>query len=225
MINKLNDKGIIFVAASGRGITSIENKLNHKANNLYIISDNGAAIKHQDEIIDSTNFSQQGIENIVEAFNNVNSQVIVASTVNNYYAQIISDEYEEVVKRYFHKYEIVSDITQINDKYINVSMYSDSHNFENYNDPHVESLKDEHAIVISGDYWIDAMPKGINKGNALKKLLKHLDIDSNHTIAFGDYHNDIEMLKTVKVGYAMKTLILTSKKSLMKLLDQIMMMV
>lgn len=59
-------------------------------------------------------------------------------------------------------------------------------------------------MVVSGKYWLDIMNKNINKGNALEKLQNALNITPQQTMAFGDYMNDIEMLKNSKYSYAMK---------------------
>lgn len=44
---------------------------------------------------------------------------------------------------------------------------------------------------------------GIHKATAIEKLLQHLHIDRKDTYAYGDGHNDIEMLEYVKYGIAM----------------------
>ena len=51
---------------------------------------------------------------------------------------------------------------------------------------------------------LEVVPKGVSKASALKHLLKLNDQDTSDLIAFGDEHNDIEMLKLAGTGYAMK---------------------
>ncbi|MFI3835717.1 HAD family hydrolase [Streptococcus equinus] len=51
---------------------------------------------------------------------------------------------------------------------------------------------------------LEFSPKGINKAYALKYLLKTMNMDSDDLIAFGDEHNDTEMLSFAGTGYAMK---------------------
>ncbi len=41
------------------------------------------------------------------------------------------------------------------------------------------------------------------KGEAIKLVAEHLEIDLNKTMAFGDGHNDVDMLQIVKIGVAM----------------------
>lgn len=56
---------------------------------------------------------------------------------------------------------------------------------------------------IRSEYTLfEIMPKGTNKGVALRKLAELLGIDIKNTIAVGDYNNDIEMIKAAGKGFA-----------------------
>ncbi len=50
-------------------------------------------------------------------------------------------------------------------------------------------------MFLSGDECAEIVPKGINKGNAIKDLSKNLNIDSKAILALGDSENDIPALK------------------------------
>lgn len=49
---------------------------------------------------------------------------------------------------------------------------------------------------------VEILPKGINKGVALKKLVEYLKIDISKTITIGDYDNDASMLREAGCGIA-----------------------
>ncbi|MBM7643467.1 HAD family hydrolase [Streptococcus loxodontisalivarius] len=51
---------------------------------------------------------------------------------------------------------------------------------------------------------LECSPKGINKAYALTYLLNALGMSRQDLIAFGDEHNDTEMLALAQTGYAMK---------------------
>jgi Cof subfamily protein (haloacid dehalogenase superfamily) len=58
-------------------------------------------------------------------------------------------------------------------------------------------------------FWFDghyAEPyfEGCSKAKTLQMIATHYHIDKDHIIAFGDQHNDIEMIKWAKIGVAMK---------------------
>lgn len=48
----------------------------------------------------------------------------------------------------------------------------------------------------------EILPKGVNKGLALKKMSDLLGVNISKTIAVGDYNNDISMIKKAGIGFA-----------------------
>lgn len=52
-------------------------------------------------------------------------------------------------------------------------------------------------------FWYDVMPLGMNKAVGLEWASKKLNIPLSDFMAFGDAHNDIEMIEAVGLGYAM----------------------
>ena len=72
----------------------------------------------------------------------------------------------------------------------------------------LQRLLGEHPL--SGDFdfirsekmLYEILPKGICKGTALKKLAQILHIPKTKTVAVGDYHNDISMLREAGLGVA-----------------------
>lgn len=72
----------------------------------------------------------------------------------------------------------------------------------------VDRLLKQHKLAEKLDFvrsertLYEILPKGVNKGLALKKLAEHLNIDISKTIAVGDYDNDVGMLKLAGVGVA-----------------------
>ena len=57
---------------------------------------------------------------------------------------------------------------------------------------------------FSYDEYVEIVPKGMNKGNAIRKMAELLNISVENTIAAGDAANDITMLQAAGVGCAMK---------------------
>ena len=60
------------------------------------------------------------------------------------------------------------------------------------------------SLSISKPIFLEMMPPGATKGNALKKLSAMLPIMPETTMAFGDSLNDLSMLKWAKYGVAME---------------------
>lgn len=56
----------------------------------------------------------------------------------------------------------------------------------------------------STDYFIEIVPKGIDKAASIKVLIDKLNIPHENTIACGDGFNDLSMIKYAAVGVAME---------------------
>jgi len=61
--------------------------------------------------------------------------------------------------------------------------------------------------------FLDILPKGTNKGEALDVLLKHYGYSKDEVIVFGDNDNDSEMLERIPFSFAMKNATIKAKNS------------
>ena len=60
------------------------------------------------------------------------------------------------------------------------------------------------SVYRSTDYFIEIVPKGIDKAASIKVLIDKLNIPHENTIACGDGFNDLSMIKYAAVGVAME---------------------
>ena len=58
-------------------------------------------------------------------------------------------------------------------------------------------------VFRSAPFFIELVPKGIDKAQSLNRLLELIVLSTNDMIAFGDGYNDLSMLKLAGVGVAM----------------------
>ncbi|MFN8085781.1 MAG: HAD hydrolase family protein [Microbacterium sp.] len=64
-------------------------------------------------------------------------------------------------------------------------------------------MRATHQVVVSGRHWVDVMNTTVDKGVALRSLQRALGVTPAQTAAFGDYLNDLEMLRAADWSYAM----------------------
>jgi hypothetical protein len=57
--------------------------------------------------------------------------------------------------------------------------------------------------TFSKPNYLEVIPLGVNKAEALVNLTKRLSLDLSQVVALGDGHNDLEMLREVGLGIAM----------------------
>lgn len=58
-------------------------------------------------------------------------------------------------------------------------------------------------VFRSDPYYVELLPKYIDKGIAVDKLAKHLDVSKDRVICVGDSYNDLPMLRYAGMGVAM----------------------
>lgn len=63
--------------------------------------------------------------------------------------------------------------------------------------------KDKISLFFSCDYYLEHVPLGVSKGNAIHILCQLLNVPIENTYAAGDAENDIAMLKAAHTGIAM----------------------
>lgn len=72
------------------------------------------------------------------------------------------------------------------------------------------SLLNNHPLANSFDFirsekhLYEILPKNVNKSVALNKMAEILNVDKEKTIAAGDYNNDIAMIKSAGLGFAVE---------------------
>ena len=65
-------------------------------------------------------------------------------------------------------------------------------------------LGDELDIFLSAPWFLDVMPKGVNKGRGVRYLAQRLGIGMDEVIACGDSYNDLSMVQAAGLGVAMR---------------------
>ena len=63
-------------------------------------------------------------------------------------------------------------------------------------------LAENFDFIRSEKAFYEILPKGINKGTALREMVRHLPTPITKTVAVGDYDNDVAMLKAADCGVA-----------------------
>ncbi len=64
-------------------------------------------------------------------------------------------------------------------------------------------LDDEMDIFRSAPFFLELVPKGIDKAQSLRRLLSMVGLAAEDMIAFGDGYNDLSMLQLAGMGVAM----------------------
>ena len=65
-----------------------------------------------------------------------------------------------------------------------------------------QSIKETCSVAFSSGRYMEMNTKGVDKGYGMRWLVNYLGYDMDETIGIGDNYNDVEMIKTAKLGCA-----------------------
>ncbi len=214
MLEDLKEKNILFSVASGRSYTGLRHLFNEKGEDIYYICDNGAFVKHGDDVISSNTFSKEDYKKIIEFLHKKHIfSIMVCGVKGTYYENTWDEAFNDKMKSMYTKMTFVNSVLDIDDEAFKISVFSNDDIRHRIFSPLKSRFEDDFSIHISAKIWVDIMNKGTDKGKALKNLQKSMGIDKNQTMAFGDYDNDIPMLECAKFSFAMENASDLVKKS------------
>lgn len=74
-------------------------------------------------------------------------------------------------------------------------------------------LGDEYSVYRSEPFFLEILPKGIDKAASLERLLARLGMSREEMIACGDGYNDLSMIEYAGLGVAMENAVTTVKEA------------
>lgn len=203
-------KGLKIVLASGRptyGVAPLANKLQLDKFGGYILSYNGG------EIIDwktrklmyknlldpemlpylyrcakENDFAIVTYENEYVITERPDDEYVLKEAILNVMPIKKVDNFLEAIKFPVAKCLIVGEATRLAE--LEKKMYN--------------HLKDKMGVFRSEPYFLELVPKGIDKAQSLAVLLKEIHLTKEEMIAVGDGFNDLSMIKYAGLGVAMQ---------------------
>ena len=202
LANKLIANNIVVVAASGRQYNSIAEKLQPVLEKIYVIAENGGITKFRQQELDSAVMVSMQITQILDIALSIPDAVVVLCGKKGAYIQEKNVDFVPILTNYYSSYHVVPDLYAGLDDIMKIAVYhpesSEKHLF-----PALKVLKNELSIKVSAPNWLDCSLLTTHKGVSVQMLQQELQISTEETLAFGDYHNDLEMLANSKYSFAM----------------------
>lgn len=203
LIHRLHkEKGILFLAASGRQYGNLRNLFAPVADEISYICENGCLSFFRDELIHRCQMDRETGQAIMRGIEETDGAEILLSGIHTSYMQPREMSFyyhmRDVVKNHV---TLVDDIYATDEPYFKISVY-EKDGIEHHTDFWREKFRNLANVVVSGNCWVDMMPKGVDKGSGMKRLLEYLGIAPDECVAFGDNCNDREMLAYVGMPVA-----------------------
>lgn len=209
-IIELQERGIRVVLASGRppqGVIPIAKELEFSRFHSYILSHNGAKIidcKTKDCIYEKHlplhipgRLWQDALTHGIGICTYWDNKLIAGTPPDSYM------ELEARITKLPIQYR--EDFGTYVKFHVNGCLLTgDPHDMEAVDSVVKKKYFHETEIFYSEPYFLEVIPKNVDKAFGLKHLLKILDIKNNEMVCCGDSFNDIRMIQYAGVGVAMK---------------------
>ncbi|MBC2855505.1 HAD family phosphatase [Cetobacterium sp. 2A] len=206
-IMKAQKMGVKFVLASGRptfAMKHLAEELELSKYGSFILSYNGAIITEcstgkeflkesltKDEIHELHNFSKEHKVHIITYLDDS----IISETESEYI------DVEKNLTGMPHK-KVPSFKEYVNREAVKCIMLEEPKYLKLVEEKLKNKFGDRYSIAISKPFFLEVTKLGIDKGNSLIKLIKHLNISADEVIVAGDSYNDISMLKVAGLSVA-----------------------
>jgi Cof subfamily protein (haloacid dehalogenase superfamily) len=206
---KLQEKGVKVVLASGRptqGIVPIAKELELDKFGGYILAFNGGRIINcqTNEIIYEKTIPLEFVDDLDDISKKYNVNIvtyendhIITEQENDKYVAIEARVCSIPIKK------VDSFKAYVNFPIVKCLMMADGEYLATVEPKVVEEIGDKLNVFRSEPFFLEIMPKNIDKAYSLGKLLEKLELTKDEMIACGDGFNDLSMIKYAGVGIAM----------------------
>ena len=173
LIRSLTQKGIRFVAASGRQYDNERRLFAGIEDQISYIAENGSLCIHQGKVISRGIIPDELAYRIIHEIKKEPGYEIVVSREDTCLIEGNNPEFVDLIVNVMHNTtQIVDDITKVKGPFLKVAIANTiSHDLGSY----LRHLQDMFApavkVVTSGNIWIDFIVPGYNKGTALEELM------------------------------------------------------
>jgi len=203
IFEELRKKNIKFVIASGNQYFRLYQKFLPISNEMYFIGENGSYIAKGVKLIATNTLKKEQVQAVIQLVESHPELNMILCGVKSAYCLNEFKHLEPVVRTYYCNYQFVESYDDIDDEIMKIAIYDPNHQIIRYADDIACGLDKGVKATTSGNEWIDIQNEDINKGVAIKRLQRELNIKPEECMAFGDQMNDYTLLKSVKYSYAM----------------------
>ncbi len=203
IIEQLKEKDVYFAVASGRSYAGLKEMFADYLDDLVFICDNGAFVMYKGERLHLDLMKREDVKELVQVSRDLDGLILLCGMKGTYHEPAKTKEANDEIATYYTNRVMVEDSMEVNDDIFKVALY-DGLGSEEHAYPYlVGKYGDKYNGQTSGEFWMDIMNGGTNKGSALKAIQERLGISGEETMAFGDYMNDYELLENAKYSFAM----------------------
>lgn len=205
VLDKLFERNIIFTVASGRTYSALDHLFPEPyRNKLAYICDNGACTVLHGKPVSISPLDGETYRELLKACKDIGDLRVVVCAESGVYHIDSGDEFSHEVGRFYRNHRAVDDLFSVNETIYKVAVCDETGTMI-HGKPALDSIFGTRLNVqVSGTIWMDVMASGVSKGAALRALQEKLGVSEAETMAFGDYFNDVDMLRLAEHSFCME---------------------
>jgi len=207
VIEKLHRKGILFAAASGRQMASLEKLFAPVKDKVIFIAENGGYVKFRDEEIFSDVMDKELVKDMVLKIKDRPNLRFLLEGKECAYTDHITMYKAMTGSRFNYNVKLVedsADVHLIEDEFVKAALSDVStSNRTDFEEMHY-FFNDRCTAVLSGPNCLDFQNFGVNKGSAIRIIKEKFGFSADEIISFGDNFNDMEMLFESGTAFVME---------------------
>ena len=213
ILDKLDQRGIRFVIATGNEIHRMRQLLGHIAERVVLVVANGARIFENNELIQAQTWDDAMVDKALGHFKGRECQDQFVVTAMNggfvktgtVFTELDKFMTPEMIEKLYQRMQFVDEFdSSLFGGVLKMSMVVGEERLDSVLQE-VNDLFNGHVRAVSSGYGcIDILQDGIHKAWGLEELLKRWGLKPEQIMAFGDSENDIEMLELAGISYAME---------------------
>lgn len=200
-----NHPDIKTVIASGRQYYTLLQSFRPIQDKLIYAAENGALVFEKGEIVYSNEMDKNDIKKCLRLIEPIKGASPIICGAKAAYMKQAEERILREAEMYYARLELVEDLNEAarHDKIVKIAIFIDDKMAEP-SMAHFAGLDAHLAAVLSGDSWIDIAGRSVNKGSAVAAVQEKYGIDRKESMAFGDYLNDVGLIKSCEESYCME---------------------
>lgn len=198
------ENGGQFTLATGRMLPSVKRHINKMKVTLPVIMYNGTKVyDFNKEKVVWEKLLEENRKDIIKIVNKINSKVGI-----EIYSEEIVYIFQSCNKTERFKglgYDVVYEVDNsiYNKDWTKVLIVGNKEELDIV-EKYLKNIYEDNDIVRSSSIYLEIIPKGVTKGQALQEIIKLNNMEDFNVITVGDNMNDIELIEVANYGFCVE---------------------
>ena len=200
LLDSCEEKGVLFAAASGRGILSLEKLFAPVKDRIIFIAENGSLVTYQGETLYEAQMSRECYLGVFDQLKSCplvdTGKLLLTGKKACYVLDSVDPEYLRVSANFNENIQKVTRLEDIEDDLFKFTLNFDQDQVlegEAWINEHIAGVK----AMTTGFESIDVVLDHVDKGVAITALADKMGWTRDQLLAFGDNLNDFHMMQVV----------------------------